>query len=212
MKFICIGRNYADHAKELQNDLPVEPVIFLKPSTALLGHGAALCLPRYSQDVHHEIEIVLRIGKAARNVTEEEAWSFVDGITIGLDFTARDVQNQLKAKGLPWEKAKAFDGSAAIGELLPIVEFPSDNGRFKDPLRFQLKRNGEIVQNGNTDLMIFSFPRLLAFASEIFTLERGDMIFTGTPAGVGPVRPGDKLEGYLGTRRLLELKVGDREI
>ena len=207
MKFICIGRNYADHAKELQNDLPAEPVIFLKPSTALLDAGARFRIPTYSSDVHHEIEIVLRIGRSARDLSEKDAWSCVDGITVGLDFTARDIQNQLKAKGLPWEKAKAFDGSAAIGELMPIVEFPSDNGRFAEPLTFQLKRNGEIVQNGNTDFMMFSFPRLLAFASEIFTLERGDMIFTGTPAGVGPVRPGDRLEGFLGERRLLHVEV-----
>lgn len=207
MKLICIGRNYSDHAKELSSEPSEQPVVFLKPDTALLPPGQPFMKPAYSREVHYEIEVVLRMGRAARSIGTEKALDYVDGISVGLDFTARDVQKTLKEKGLPWEKAKAFDGSAVIGKLLPVLEF-KEQGLLDSGISFELRRNGQTVQSGNSRDMLFSFPEILAEASQILTLQRGDLVFTGTPAGVGPVETGDILEGYLEGRELFKLGVG----
>ncbi|MFN3875825.1 MAG: fumarylacetoacetate hydrolase family protein [Flavobacteriales bacterium] len=195
MKLICIGRNYADHAKELGNAIPDEPVIFLKPESALLPQDGPIRLPAFSSEVHHELELVYRlerIGEAVRPVA----------FTIGLDLTARDVQRHLKAEGLPWEKAKAFDGSAYVA--LPFTEIP-DSGQ--EPIGFQLARNGRIVQQGHSGEMLFGVDALIAHAGRYFRLETGDLLFTGTPEGVGPLRHGDVLEGYLLGERRFSLRV-----
>lgn len=200
MKCICIGRNYGKHALELGNDLPDEPVVFLKPESALLPAGELIQLPAFSQDVHHEIEIVLKLARPARNVSREQALSLIQECTVGLDLTARDLQNELKRKGLPWEKAKAFDGSAVVGTF---VSFSSDEG----PLSLELIRNGKTVQSGVSSDMIFSFAEIISHTSAFFSLEQGDLIFTGTPEGVGPIASGDQLQGYLNQRLLLDIAV-----
>jgi acylpyruvate hydrolase len=201
MKILCIGRNYAAHASELNNPLPDEPVVFMKPETAL--HDAALpyVIPSFTRDLHHELEIVLRIGRQARSLELVNAWNVVDGVGLGIDFTARDLQNELKAKGLPWEKAKAFDGSAIVGTLLDPASLPLDD------LRFTLEKNGQVVQDGHVGMMLYTIPVLLQHLSRYFTLMPGDLVFTGTPAGVGPVQPGDLLEGFLQGKRLLSLRI-----
>jgi 2-keto-4-pentenoate hydratase/2-oxohepta-3-ene-1,7-dioic acid hydratase in catechol pathway len=202
MKFICIGRNYADHARELKNDLPTEPVIFLKPETALILKRQPFFLPAFSQDIHHEIELLVKINRVGKHIEERFAHRYYDELSVGLDFTARDTQQFLKEKGLPWEKAKAFDGSAAVGEWVS----KTDLGNLND-LHFHLEKNGEVVQNGHTSDMIFSIDRLVAEVSKYFTLKKGDILFTGTPAGVGPVAAEDVLTAYLGDQKLLELRV-----
>ena len=202
MKFICIGRNYADHAKELKNDLPTEPVIFLKPDTAHLRNNLPFYIPSFSNDVHHELELVIRIDKPGKKIEEKFAHKYFSEITLGIDFTARDKQSELKSKGLPWELAKAFDYSAAVG---PMV----DKSKFNDlqNLTFQLAKNGNKVQEGHTNDMIFSVNKIISFASQYFTLKKGDFIFTGTPAGVGPVAIGDRLEAWLEREKLLDFWV-----
>ena len=180
MKIICIGRNYADHIAELRNETPAAPVIFLKPDTALLQRGQPFFYPAFSQDIHHEIELVLRICKNGRHIEEQFADTYFDAIGLGIDFTARDVQNQLKAKGLPWELAKGFDGAAPISPVFkPVAEF-ADLAN----INFHLDVNGEIRQTGNSGLMLHPFAQILAFVSQYITLKQGDLIFTGTPAGV----------------------------
>lgn len=190
MKIICIGRNYAEHIRELGNEKPDKPVIFLKPSTALLQADKPFYHPDWSSDIHYECELVLRIGKTGKYIDSEFALRHIDAITVGIDFTARDLQNEQKIKGLPWEIAKAFDQSAVVGRFIPFTP-PAD------PIHFSLKKNNEWVQQGDTSLMIFSFQETMAYISRFFTLQTGDLIFTGTPSGVGPIKPGDKLEGYL---------------
>jgi acylpyruvate hydrolase len=201
MKIICIGRNYSEHARELGNELPEEPVFFLKPATAIHPLQRPFRIPDWSKDVHYEIELVYRIARSCSKVPQESAWSCVDAVTVGIDFTARDVQNELKKKGLPWEKAKAFDGSAVVGErFIPIAS--------NDPVRgFRLHKNGPPVQSGDPADMIHAVPDLIAFVSRFITLLPGDLLFTGTPAGVGPVAAGDRLEGYLNEDRLFDLRV-----
>lgn len=202
MKFFCIGRNYADHARELKNDLPTEPVIFLKPETALILKRQPFFLPAFSQDIHHEIELLVKINRVGKHIEERFAHRYYDELSVGLDFTARDTQQFLKEKGLPWEKAKAFDGSAAVGEWVS----KTDLGNLND-LHFHLEKNGEVVQKGHSAHMIFSIDRLVAEVSKYFTLKKGDILFTGTPAGVGPVAAEDVLTAYLGDQKLLELRV-----
>ena len=202
MKIICIGRNYAKHAAELKNDVPQEPVIFLKPETALLPSGAALQIPAFTQDLHYECELVARIGKEGKNIAAADALQYIDGLTLGIDFTARDVQEKLKQKSLPWELAKAFDGSAAVGHFHPIADFAA-----LTDLRFQLLKNSETVQNGHTADMLFPVREIIAFVSRYFTLQAGDLLFTGTPEGVGPVRSGDVLRGILEGKEVLETRV-----
>ena len=200
MKIFCVGRNYAEHAKELGNALPEAPVIFMKPDTALLAPGAKFEYPSFTSDLHYEIELVLRIGKTAKNISDANALSCVDAITVGIDFTARDVQAGLKSKGLPWEKAKAWDNSAIIGDWKP---FNSDGAE----ILFSLTKNGQKAQSGTTQDMIYSFETLLEHISGYFTLSPGDLVYTGTPAGVGPCLPGDTLAGFLGDEKLFELAI-----
>ncbi|MBU6262945.1 MAG: fumarylacetoacetate hydrolase family protein [Bacteroidetes bacterium] len=204
MKIFCVGRNYAEHAKELGNALPEAPVIFMKPDTALLAPGAKFEYPSFTSDLHYEIELVLRIGKTAKNIVAANALSCVDAITVGIDFTARDVQAGLKSKGLPWEKAKAWDNSAIVGEWKPFnAEANADGGE----ILFSLTKNGQTAQSGTTQDMIYSFETLLEHISGYFTLSPGDLVYTGTPAGVGPCLPGDTLAGFLGDEKLFELAI-----
>ena len=189
MKIICIGRNYRDHAKELNNPVPKKPLIFMKPSSALLINKKPLYYPEFTKDLHHEIEVVLKICKNGRHVQPEFAKEYYKEVALGIDFTARDVQKQCKEKGHPWEIAKAFDGSASLSEFVPL-ESVYNNG-----LQFELKKNGESVQIGNTQDLIFDFNYIITYVSQFFKLQMGDLIYTGTPAGVGPVQIGDVLEG-----------------
>jgi 2-keto-4-pentenoate hydratase/2-oxohepta-3-ene-1,7-dioic acid hydratase in catechol pathway len=200
MNIFCVGRNYAEHAKELGNALPEAPVIFMKPDTALLAPGAKFEYPSFTSDLHYEIELVLRIGKTAKNIPAANALSCVDAITVGIDFTARDVQAGLKSKGLPWEKAKAWDNSAIIGDWKPFIADGAE-------ILFSLTKNGEKAQSGTTLDMIYSFETLLEHISGYFTLSPGDLVYTGTPAGVGPCLPGDILAGFLGEEKLFELAI-----
>lgn len=198
MKIICIGRNYAEHAQELNNAVPQEPIIFMKPKTALLTDGKPLFYPDFTNDLHYEGELVLRIGKNGKYIQEKFARRYYNAVTVGIDFTARDVQKKLKDKGLPWEIAKGFDGSAAVGHFVNL----EDNQSVKD-LRFELKLNGETRQNGDPNQMIFSPEKIIAYVSQFFMLNIGDLIFTGTPAGVGGLTVTDELVGYLNGREVL---------
>jgi 2-keto-4-pentenoate hydratase/2-oxohepta-3-ene-1,7-dioic acid hydratase in catechol pathway len=202
MKIICIGRNYAEHARELNNDVPSDPVLFMKPESAIAQHGQPLAYPDFTKDMHYECELVVRIGVSGKFITEDDALSHVDAITLGIDFTARDVQSKLKEKGLPWELAKAFDGSAVVGNMQPLAFFKDLNN-----LRFELDKNGHTVQRGFTGDMLFPVARIIAHSSQYFSLQAGDLIFTGTPAGVGPVAPGDKLTGTLEGHKVLEMSI-----
>lgn len=202
MKIICVGRNYVDHIKELSNDRPTDPVIFIKPDTALLDSSQAFYYPSFSKDVHYELELVYRIGKVGKNIDSKFAHKYIDAIGLGIDFTARDVQSRLKEKGLPWEKAKAFNGSAFVSSMRPITE-----ADFVSPIDFELQKNGESVQKGNSELMIWNIEALIADISQYFTLKTGDYIFTGTPAGVGPVAMGDVLSGFLNGEKLFDLAI-----
>lgn len=201
MKIFCIGRNYSDHAKELGNAVPENPVVFSKPDTALVKNGEPFYLPDFSSDVHHEIELVIRINKMGKKIGEKFARNYFSEIGLGIDFTARDMQQQLKEKGLPWELAKAFDGSAPIGEFMDVTNVDLTN------ISFSLKKNGGVVQSGNTAQMIFSFEQIVSFVSQYFTLKVGDLIYTGTPAGVSRVNIGDKLEGFIGDNLMLTCDV-----
>ncbi len=202
MKIICIGRNYADHISELNNERPGEPVIFLKPDTALLQKQFPFVIPEFSQDVHHEVEVVVKISKVGKYIDPKFAHKYYDEVTVGIDFTARDLQAKLKEKGLPWEKAKAFDGSAVIGDFVNKTEFAS-----LSDINFEMHNNGQAVQKGNTSLMLWNIDELVAEASKYFTLKTGDIIFTGTPQGVAAVKPGDVLEGYLEDKKLFKVQV-----
>lgn len=198
MKIFCIGRNYAEHAKELNNPLPSEPLVFMKPPTALVVNNKPFFYPDFSSDLHYEGEIVLRICKNGRSVQPEFASRYYDAVAFGIDFTARDVQDKLKAKGHPWEIAKAFDRSAPLSPFVPLEELENPAA-----IRFQLKKNGQLVQDGNTKDLIFSFDTLIVHLSKYFTLQKGDYVFTGTPAGVGPVQVGDVLEGFIEDKHLI---------
>jgi acylpyruvate hydrolase len=202
MKIIAIGRNYAEHAKELNNPVPSVPVIFMKPDTALLKDNKPFYHPEFSQDVHHEIEIVLKVSKEGRHISEKFAANYFEEIALGIDFTARDIQTKHKEKGLPWELAKAFDGSAPVSNFVPKAQFANMYN-----IGFNLNVNGETKQQGNTKDLLFSFERIIAFVSQYITLKKGDLIFTGTPQGVAKVNIGDRLEGFLEGEKLLDFYV-----
>ena len=196
MNIFCIGRNYIDHAKELNNPVPTTPVVFCKPNGALLKDNKPFYYPEFSKDIHYEVEILLKIGKPGKSISESKAADYISEIGLGIDFTARDIQENQKKKGLPWEIAKGFDHSAVIGDWIKAEEMNWDS------ISFRLTRNSELVQQGNSGDMIFSFQKIIAYLSGIFKLGTGDIIFTGTPAGVGTVQIGDLLEGYIGDRRM----------
>jgi len=203
MKIICIGRNYVQHAKELGNNVPTEPVFFLKPDTALLQKNSPFFIPDFSNEIHYEVEVVVKINRLGKNISEKFAHKYYDQIGLGIDFTARDLQEQLKTKGLPWEKAKAFDGSAALGKkFVPVSELDD----IKD-LNFSLTKNGETVQKGNTSEMLFDIDKVIAYVSKFFTLKIGDLIYTGTPSGVGPVAINDELKGYIEQEEIFKCKI-----
>lgn len=202
MKIICIGRNYSEHAKELNNPLPSEPVFFMKPESAQLRNNQPFFYPDFSKDIHYEAELVLHINKVGRNIQEKFAHTYYDGIGIGIDFTARDLQQKAKEKGLPWEMAKAFDFSAPASDFIPKEDFADLN-----EINFGLFKNGEVVQRGNSRDMIFSFDAIIAYVSRFVTLKQGDYIFTGTPAGVGSVVIGDTLEAFIEDRKMLLCRI-----
>lgn len=201
MKIICIGRNYAAHAQELGNEVPENPVIFMKPDTAVLKKGSDFYIPEFSEDIHYELEVVLKISKGGKYIQEEKASNYYEEIGLGIDFTARDLQSNLKGKGLPWELAKAFDGSAVVSEFYKKGDFDINN------LNFSLLKNNQKVQEGNTSMMIFSPEKIIAFVSQYFTLKAGDLIFTGTPEGVGKVSENDILEGFLEDQKILDVRI-----
>ncbi len=202
MKIICVGRNYVDHIQELDNERTESPVIFLKPDTALLKNNTSFYLPTFSSEVHHEVELVLRIDREGKNIEKKFAHKYFNEISLGVDFTARDLQKGLKAKGLPWEISKGFNGSAPIGQMIPIAEVGDLNA-----IKFELRKNGTVVQTGDSEMMIFPFDEIIAYVSSFFTLKKGDLIYTGTPAGVGKVEIGDRLEGYIGDKKLFDFNV-----
>jgi 2-keto-4-pentenoate hydratase/2-oxohepta-3-ene-1,7-dioic acid hydratase in catechol pathway len=202
MKIICIGRNYAAHIEELKNEKPGQPVVFLKPDTALVKGGAPFYYPDFSTNIHHEIELVLKISKEGKYIQPQFAHRYFEEIGLGIDFTARDLQDQCKAKGLPWEIAKAFNGSAPIGDFKSVSEFSDLKN-----IDFHLEINGEVKQKGNTSLMLFDFATIISYVSQFFTLKKGDLIYTGTPAGVGPVQTGDQLIGFIGNEKMLHVEV-----
>ena len=201
MKIICIGRNYAKHIEELKNERPSDPVIFMKPDSAILLKNNPFFIPPFSEDIHYEVELVVRIKKIGKFIDEKFAPKYYDEIGLGIDFTARDLQSKLKEKGLPWEKAKAFDGSAVVGNFVDKSDL--DMSR----IRFQLVKNGELVQDGDSTHMLWSIDEIISYVSQFFTLKIGDLIFTGTPAGVGKVASDDVLEGSLEGKRMFEVRV-----
>ncbi len=202
MKILCIGRNYADHISELKNERPLEPVIFLKPDTAILKDNETFYHPDFSNDIHHEVEIVLKINKVGKNIETKFAHKYYDEIGVGIDFTARDLQSKLKEKGLPWEKAKAFNGSAPISGFVSKTQFADLQN-----LNFHLEVNGKVRQKGNTHLMLWNFDEIIAEISKYFTLKTGDLVFTGTPAGVGKVVVGDKLTAFIESEEMMSFEV-----
>lgn len=201
MKIIAIGRNYTAHIEELNNEKPSEPVIFMKPDTAVLRNNAPFYYPEFSKDVHFEVEILVKINREGKFIQEKFAQKYYDEIGIGIDFTARDVQSKLKEKGLPWDKAKGFNGAAPISDFVKKEDFDLTN------LNFSLTQNGEEKQQGNTKLMLYTIDEIIAYVSQYFTLKKGDIIFTGTPKGVGPVAIGDKLEAYIEGKKMLEVEI-----
>jgi acylpyruvate hydrolase len=202
MKIIAIGRNYAEHIEELKNERPSAPVVFLKPDTALLKNNSPFYHPDFSENIHHEVELVLKISKEGKHIQKKFAERYFGEIGIGIDFTARDLQDKCKAKGLPWEIAKAFNGSAPIGEFLPVSQFENLND-----INFHLLINGQEKQKGNTSMMLFDFATIIEYVSRFFTLKKGDLIYTGTPAGVGKVNIGDRLEAFIEDQKLLDFEV-----
>ena len=202
MKIICIGRNYVKHIEELNNDRPDEPVVFLKPDSSILLKQHPFVIPEFTDDVHHEVELLVKINKVGKYIEPKFASNYYDEIGLGIDFTARDLQAKLKEKGLPWEKAKSFDGSAVIGEF-----YPKSDSKSLENLEFKLVKNGEIVQLGNTKHMIWKIDELISHVSQYFTLKKGDIIFTGTPEGVAAVKPNDILEGYLEDKKSFRIQV-----
>jgi len=202
MKIICIGRNYADHAREMKNEVPSTPVFFMKPETSLVTGNRPFFLPGFSEDMHHEVEVVLKISRKGKNIEEKEALRYFGKIGLGIDFTARDLQHEARKKGFPWEIAKGFDHSAPVSKFLPVKRFNDIHN-----LSFRLDVNGKTVQEVNTSRMIFSFEAIIAYVSGFVTLNRGDLLFTGTPAGVGPVTAGDRLEAYLDRIKMLDFRI-----
>lgn len=203
MKIICIGRNYSEHAKELKNEVPTEPVYFMKPDSALLLRNRPFYIPDFSNEIHHEVELVVKIGRLGKNIQEKFAHRYYDEIGLGVDFTARDIQRECKAKGLPWEKAKGFDSSAVLSnEFIAKSELGDVNN-----IAFSMKKNGEVVQYGNSSDMLFNIDKIIAYVSQFMTLKMGDLIYTGTPSGVGPVAIGDRLEGFIGDKQMFDLQI-----
>ncbi|MDF0708875.1 fumarylacetoacetate hydrolase family protein [Flagellimonas okinawensis] len=202
MKLICIGRNYVDHINELNNERPEEPVVFIKPDSAILPKEQDFYIPEFSNDVHYEVEVLVKIKKVGKHISKEFAHKYYDEVGLGIDFTARDLQSKLKSKGLPWEKAKGFDGAAVVGKWLPKDQFKD-----LDHMDFSLTKNGEVVQEGNTSLMLWKIDEIIAHVSTYFMLKKGDIIFTGTPAGVGKVSPNDYLVGALEGERMFDINV-----
>lgn len=202
MKIICIGRNYVDHARELKNQVPENPVFFLKPDSSLLLKNKPFYLPEFSNEIHHEVEVVIRINRVGRHIEERFAHRYYSEIGLGIDFTARDIQNECKAKGLPWEIAKSFDSSAPLGKFIKMEKLEKN-----DSFEFELHKNQQVVQRGNTSDMLFSMDRIIAYVSKFLTLKMGDLIFTGTPKGVGPVKIGDVLTGYLEGREMFNFEI-----
>ena len=202
MKIFCVGRNYSEHAKELGNEIPDEPVIFMKPKSALLQAHTPFYYPEFTNELHYECELVLRISKNGKYIQEKFANKYYDAVTTGIDFTARDIQNELKAKGLPWEKAKAWDNSAAIGKWLSFTELKN-----KKEIQFGLYKNKELVQKGNSKDMIYDFDYLVSYISNFFSINIGDLVFTGTPKGVGEIVVGDEIEGFIGEENIFALEV-----
>ena len=202
MKLICIGRNYTEHIEELNNEKPTDPVVFLKPDTAILLKKQPFFIPDFSDDVHYEVEVLVKINRVGKHIDRKFAHKYYQEIGLGIDFTARDLQAKLKAKGLPWEKAKSFDGAAVIGDWIPVEEVEN-----VDDINFSLKKNDFIVQNGNTSLMLWKIDELIEYVSKYFTLKIGDIIFTGTPAGAGKVNPNDKLKGYIENEEMFSITV-----
>lgn len=201
MKFICVGRNYSNHAKELNNEIPKDPVLFIKPDTALARPGDDWYIPEFTENLQHEVEVLIKISKVGKYIQPEFAGNYYSEIGLGIDFTARDLQDRLKEKGLPWEKSKAFDRSALIGNFVSKEKFNLDN------LNFSLAKNGKIQQKGNTSEMIFSFDYLISYISQYFTLKMGDIIFTGTPLGVSKLSENDFLEGFIENEKFFEIKI-----
>lgn len=202
MKIICIGRNYAAHIEELKNERPTEPVVFLKPDTALVKNNDPVYHPEFTQDMHHEVEVVLRIGKEGKYIQPEFAERYIDGVGLGIDFTARDLQSKLKAKGLPWEISKAFNQSAPVSAFYPKEDFGD-----LSKLTFYLDVNGERRQTGDCQMMVFSFSDIIVYVSQFFTLKTGDLIFTGTPEGVAKVSIGDRLQGFLENKPMFDFEI-----
>lgn len=203
MKIICIGRNYAEHAKELNNPIPKAPLLFMKPDTAQLLNGDPLFYPDFSEDIHYEVEVLLKICKNGKHIQKKFARDYYQEVSVGIDFTARDIQQQCKEKGHPWEIAKAWNHSAAIGQFIPIEEAQNEEGY----IDFSLTKNGKVVQQGITSDLLTSFDDLIVYISKYFMLLRGDVIFTGTPKGVGPIQVGDHLEGFIGNKSLLQCRI-----
>jgi len=202
MRIFAIGRNYQDHIAELNNAKPKAPVVFTKPDTAILRNNDPFYYPDFTKDIHHEVEVIVRISKEGKNINEKFAAKYYDAIGIGIDFTARDLQDELKAEGLPWDIAKGFNGSAPVSEWIDIAEIKDINS-----ISFSLKKNGQLVQQGNTASMNFSIHHIIAYISIFFTLRKGDIIFTGTPSGVGPIKIGDRLVAYLEEKELLDFEI-----
>jgi 2-keto-4-pentenoate hydratase/2-oxohepta-3-ene-1,7-dioic acid hydratase in catechol pathway len=202
MKIICVGRNYTDHIEELENERPAEPVLFLKPDTAVLLKKQPFFIPEFSNDVHHEVEILVRINRIGKHIDKQFANKYFEEIGLGIDFTARDLQSKLKEKGLPWEKAKGFDGAAVIGKFLSKRDFKDVND-----INFRLEKNNELVQQSNTAYMLWKIDELIEYISKYFTLKIGDIIFTGTPAGVSSVKMNDTLTGYIENKKLFSIKI-----
>jgi len=202
MKIFCVGRNYVAHASELDNEIPDEPIIFMKPKSALLQPHTPFYYPEFTNELHYECELVLRISKNGKYIQEKFASKYYDAVTVGIDFTARDIQNQLKEKGLPWEPAKAFDHSAPVGDFIALSEILD-----LKQINFHLNVNDRTAQLGTNELMIFSFAKIISYVSKFISLKKGDLVFTGTPKGVGPVKAGDKLEGFLEGKKLLTVDI-----
>jgi 2-keto-4-pentenoate hydratase/2-oxohepta-3-ene-1,7-dioic acid hydratase in catechol pathway len=202
MKLICIGRNYSAHIKELENEKPTDPVIFLKPDTAILLKKQPFFIPDFSDDVHYEVEVLVKINRVGKYISKKFAHKYYNQIGLGIDFTARDLQSQLRVKGLPWEKAKAFDGAAVVGDWMPVDQVENVN-----TINFSLQKNDKIVQEGNTSLMLWKIDELIEYISKYFTLKIGDIIFTGTPAGVGKVITNDKLKGFIEDKQMFSITV-----
>jgi 2-keto-4-pentenoate hydratase/2-oxohepta-3-ene-1,7-dioic acid hydratase in catechol pathway len=202
MKIFCVGRNYVAHAKELGNEIPEDPIIFMKPKSALLQAHTPFYYPEFTNELHYECELVLRISKNGKYIQDRFAGKYYDALSVGIDFTARDIQNELKAKGLPWEKAKSWDNSAVVGKWLPITEVKN-----KKDIKFSLQKNKELVQEANSSLLIHNFDKLVAYISNFFSINIGDLVFTGTPEGVGECVVGDELEGFLGDQTMFSVEV-----